>query len=165
MCSAGCGPRIKVFSISPGTGASTQRVQLTGSARKLHTRCIEQLTHSKSWQTSRQRDKILNLLPGHWEPPTGVANSLQDVPEQTNACLWQMTSTAQRTIQTTKSEDVLIDALRGIKTKQELMLLQERLTSNPANPPLFNWVCNLLIERRISRGLAARVLSQLHNEE
>ena len=60
---------------------------------------------------------------------------------------------------------MLIDALRGIKTKPELMLLQERLTSNPANPPLFNWVCNLLIERRISRGLAARVLSQLHSDE
>jgi len=67
-----------------------------------------------------------------------------------------MTSTAQRTIQATTGEDMLIDALRGIKTKQELMLLQSRLTSN--------WVCNLLIERRISRGLAARVLSQLHED-
>ncbi|NKB74215.1 MULTISPECIES: hypothetical protein [unclassified Synechococcus] len=74
-----------------------------------------------------------------------------------------MTSTAQRTVQATTGEDMLIDALRGIKTKPELMLLQDRLTSNPANPPLFTWVCNLLIERRISRGLAARVLSQLHD--
>ncbi|WP_186543838.1 hypothetical protein [Synechococcus sp. ROS8604] len=74
-----------------------------------------------------------------------------------------MTSTAQRTVQATTGEDMLIDALRGIKTKRELMLLQDRLTANPANLPLFTWVCNLLIERRISRGLAARVLSQLHD--
>jgi hypothetical protein len=79
-----------------------------------------------------------------------------------NKCHWQMTSTAQRMIQAPTGEDMLIDALRGIKTKQELRLLQSRLTSNPANPPLFDWVCNLLIERRISRGLAARVLYQLH---
>jgi hypothetical protein len=46
-----------------------------------------------------------------------------------------MTSTAQRTVQATTGEDMLIDALRGIKTKPELMLLQDRLTSNPANPP------------------------------
>ncbi len=85
------------------------------------------------------------------------------MPEQENTCLWQMISTAQRTVQATTGEDMLIDALRGIKTKRELMLLQDRLTSNPANPPLFTWVCNLLIERRISRGLAARVLSQLHD--
>ena len=60
-------------------------------------------------------------------------------------------------------------SLRKLERQQkdvaQLMLLQERLTSNPANPPLFNWVCNLLIERRISRGLAARVLSQLHSDE
>lgn len=73
-----------------------------------------------------------------------------------------MTSTAERSIQATTGEDTLIDALRGIRTKSELMLLQDRLRKNPDNPPLFNWVCNLLIERRISRGLAARVLSQLH---
>ena len=72
-----------------------------------------------------------------------------------------MTSTAQRTIEAPTGEDMLIDALRGIKTKQELMLLQSRLTSNPAKPPLFNWVCNLLNERRISKGLDARVFSQL----
>ena len=96
---------------------------------------------------------------------TRFAHSWQGVPEQRNECLRQMTSTAQRTIQATTGEDMLIDALRGIKTKPELMLLQDRLTSNPANPPLFNWVCNLLIERRISRGLAARVLSQLHEDE
>ena len=76
-----------------------------------------------------------------------------------------MTSTAQRTTQAKTGEDTLIDALRGIKTKPELKLLQRRLTLNPANPPLFEWVCNLLIERRISRGLAARVLSQLHEDE
>lgn len=84
------------------------------------------------------------------------------MPERSKESIWQMTSTAQRMIQATTGEDMLIDALRGIKTKQELKLLQSRLTSNPANPPLFDWVCNLLIERRISRGLAARVLSQLH---
>lgn len=84
------------------------------------------------------------------------------MPERSKESIWQMTSTVQRMIQATTGEDMLIDALRGIKTKQELKLLQSRLTSNPANPPLFDWVCNLLIERRISRGLAARVLSQLH---
>ncbi|MBT67624.1 MAG: hypothetical protein CMN98_10880 [Synechococcus sp. NP17] len=75
-----------------------------------------------------------------------------------------MTSTAERTIQATAGEDTLIDALRGIRTKSDLMLLKSRLTQNPANPPLFIWVCNLLIARRISRGLAARILSQLHEE-
>ncbi len=75
-----------------------------------------------------------------------------------------MTSTAQQSIHLTTGEDTLIDALRGIRTKAELILLRERLTQNPANPPLFHWVCNLLIARRISRGLAARVLSQLHEE-
>ena len=35
--------------------AFTQQVQLTGSARKLHTRCIEQLTPWKNLRTSRQQ--------------------------------------------------------------------------------------------------------------
>jgi len=30
---------------------------------------------------------------------------------------------------------------------------------------LFDWICDLLVKRRLSRGLAAKLLSQLHNGE
>jgi hypothetical protein len=30
-------------------------------------------------------------------------------------------------------------------------------------PPLFDWICDLLVNRRLSRGLAAKLLLQLHN--
>ena len=65
MCSAGCGAKTKAFNIWPGTGASIQLVLLTGSARRLHTRCIEQQTHWKSWLNSRQKriNKTLDAFP------------------------------------------------------------------------------------------------------
>jgi hypothetical protein len=43
--------------------------------------------------------------------------------------------------------------------------LRDQLAKNEANPPLFNWVCKLLVDRRISRGLASRVLMQLHHDQ
>ena len=59
-------------------------------------------------------------------------------------------------------EDTLIDALRGCRTVQELKAIEQRLTTTDSIP-LFDWICDLLVQRRISRGLAARLLSQLHN--
>ena len=59
-------------------------------------------------------------------------------------------------------EDTLIDALRGCRTVQELKGIEQRLSTTDAIP-LFDWICDLLVQRRISRGLAARLLSQLHN--
>ena len=61
------------------------------------------------------------------------------------------------------SEDTLIDALRGCQNVQELKDLEQRLAQLDDAPPLFDWICDLLVQRRISRGLAARLLSQLHN--
>tara|TARA_B000000565_G_scaffold249484_1_gene220926 strand:- start:926 stop:1144 length:219 start_codon:yes stop_codon:yes gene_type:complete len=59
-------------------------------------------------------------------------------------------------------EDTLIDALRGCRTVRELKTIEQRLTTTDSIP-LFDWICDLLVQRRISRGLAARLLSQLHN--
>jgi hypothetical protein len=59
-------------------------------------------------------------------------------------------------------EDTLIDALRGCRTVQELKAIEQRLTITDSIP-LFDWICDLLVQRRISRGLAARLLGQLHN--
>jgi hypothetical protein len=59
-------------------------------------------------------------------------------------------------------EDTLIDALRGCRSVTELRALEQRLESTDAIP-LFDWICDLLVQRRISRGLAARLLGQLHN--
>ena len=61
------------------------------------------------------------------------------------------------------NEDKLIDALRGCSGASDLLALRERLAQDPESPPLFDWICNLLVARRISRGLAARLLSQLHH--
>jgi len=60
-------------------------------------------------------------------------------------------------------EDTLIDALRGCRHQEALLDLRDHLLQNPSNPPLFDWICQLLVARRISRGLAARLLSQLHS--
>ena len=60
-------------------------------------------------------------------------------------------------------EDNLIDALRGCRSREGLLELRDSLLQNPVNPPLFDWICQLLAARRISRGLAARLLSQLHS--
>ena len=61
------------------------------------------------------------------------------------------------------AEDTLIDALRGCREVKELKALEQRLASTTDAPPLFTWICDLLVARRISRGLAARLLFELHN--
>ena len=60
------------------------------------------------------------------------------------------------------TEDRLIDALRGCSSRKELINLEQRLAEEADTPPLFDWICNLLVSRRLSRGLAARLLTQLH---
>ena len=60
------------------------------------------------------------------------------------------------------SEDTLIDALRGCRNVQELKDLEQRLAQLEDAPPLFDWICDLLVNRRLSRGLAAKLLLQLH---
>ena len=60
------------------------------------------------------------------------------------------------------SEDMLIDALRGCRNVQELKELEQRLAQLDDAPPLFDWICDLLVNRRLSRGLAAKLLLQLH---
>lgn len=60
------------------------------------------------------------------------------------------------------TEDRLIDALRGCSSREELISLEQRLAEEADTPPLFDWICNLLVSRRLSRGLAARLLTQLH---
>ena len=60
------------------------------------------------------------------------------------------------------AEDTLIDALRGCRNVKELKALEQRLASSTDAPPLFTWICDLLVARRISRGLAARLLFELH---
>ena len=61
------------------------------------------------------------------------------------------------------AEDTLIDALRGCQNADQLLQLRDQLGKNPDNPALFDWICRLLVSRRISRGLAARLLQQLHH--
>ena len=60
------------------------------------------------------------------------------------------------------TEDRLIDTLRGCSSREELISLEQRLAEEADTPPLFDWICNLLVSRRLSRGLAARLLTQLH---
>ena len=67
-----------------------------------------------------------------------------------------MTSTQLTNAQ--PAEDTLIDALRGCRDVKELKALEQRLASTTDAPPLFTWICDLLVARRISRGLAARLL-------
>ena len=62
------------------------------------------------------------------------------------------------------SEDKLIDVLRGCEETHQYLHLRDQLAKDPANPPLFDWVCSLLVARRLSRGLATRVLSVLHQD-
>ena len=61
------------------------------------------------------------------------------------------------------AEDTLIEALRGCRDVKELKALEQRLASTTDAPPLFTWICDLLVARRISRGLAARLLFELHD--
>ena len=60
------------------------------------------------------------------------------------------------------AEDTLIDALRGCRNVQQLKDLEQRLAQLDDAPPLFDWICDLLVNRRLSRGLAAKLLLQLH---
>ena len=62
------------------------------------------------------------------------------------------------------AEDTLIDALRGCRHASELRALEQRLAHSTDSPPLFEWICDLLVQRRISRALAARLLRQLHHD-
>ena len=76
--------------------------------------------------------------------------------------------TAESTAGTAQLQDVLtqdrlIDALRGCRDVKELKALEQRLASTTDAPPLFTWICDLLVARRISRGLAARLLFELHD--
>ena len=66
--------------------------------------------------------------------------------------------------QSAVSEDKLIDVLRGCDDAQQFLKLRDKLAKDPSNPPLFEWVCSLLVARRLSRGLAARVLRVLHQD-
>ena len=68
-------------------------------------------------------------------------------------------------LKTLPSEDTLIDALRGCRHTEELEALEHRLRGVSEAPPLFEWICDLLVARRISRGLAARLLTQLHSQQ
>ena len=61
------------------------------------------------------------------------------------------------------AEDTLIDALRGCRDVKELKALEQRLASSTDAQPPFSWIFDLLAARRISRGLAARLLFELHN--
>ena len=72
--------------------------------------------------------------------------------------------TTSQLLQTLPSEDTLIDALRGCRHTEELEALEQRLKGVHEAPPLFEWICDLLVARRISRGLAARLLTQLHSQ-
>ena len=68
-------------------------------------------------------------------------------------------------LKTLPSEDTLIDALRGCRHTEELEALEQRIRGVSEAPPLFEWICDLLVARRISRGLAARLLTQLHSQQ
>ena len=73
--------------------------------------------------------------------------------------------TTSQLLETLPSEDTLIDALRGCRHTEELEALEQRLRGVSEAPPLFEWICDLLVARRISRGLAARLLTQLHSQQ
>ena len=60
------------------------------------------------------------------------------------------------------AEETLINALRGCRDQQELKDLEQRLASVEGAPPLFDWICDLLVKRRLSSILAAKLLRQLH---
>ena len=51
----------------------------------------------------------------------------------------------------------------GCRDVKALKALEQRLASTTDAPPLFTWICDLLLARRISRGLAARLLFELHS--
>ena len=71
--------------------------------------------------------------------------------------------TAGNLLSSVPSNDTLIDALRGCRSADDVLRLERRLAELPEAQPLFDWVCTLLVERQVSRGLAARLLSQMHH--
>lgn len=71
--------------------------------------------------------------------------------------------TAGNILSSIPSNDTLIDALRGCRSADDVLRLERRLAELPEAQPLFDWVCTLLVERQVSRGLAARLLSQMHH--
>ena len=54
-----------------------------------------------------------------------------------------MTGTAQ--LQDVLKEVRLIDGLRGCRDVKELKALEQRLASTTDAPPLFTWICDLLV--------------------
>ena len=68
--------------------------------------------------------------------------------------------TEDRLIDAHQAAASLIDpACRDVK---ELIPRTAACIQEADTPPLFDWICNLLVSRRLSRGLAARLLTQLH---
>ena len=61
------------------------------------------------------------------------------------------------------AEETLINALRGCRDQQELKDLEQRLAAVDDAPPLFDWICDLMVKRRLSSILATKLLQQLHH--
>ena len=61
------------------------------------------------------------------------------------------------------AEETLINALRGCRDQQELKDLEQRLSALEDAPPLFDWICDLMVKRRLSAILGTRLLRQLHH--
>ena len=58
------------------------------------------------------------------------------------------------------TEETLIDALRGCQG-EELKQLEQRLAQVEDAPPLFDWICDLLVKQRLSSP-GCKLLLQLH---
>ena len=65
-------------------------------------------------------------------------------------------------LESVPAEETLINALRGCRDQQELKDLEQRLAAVEGAPPLFDWICDLLVKRRLSSILAAKLRRQLH---
>jgi hypothetical protein len=65
-------------------------------------------------------------------------------------------------LESVPAEETLINALRGCRDQQELKDLEQRLAAVEGAPPLFDWICDLLVKRSLSSILAAKLLRQLH---
>ena len=96
-------------------------------------------------------------LPSRVEGVTEVLRQCHDREEST-----PLPVTSTQLTKARPAEDTLIDALRGCRDVRELKAPEQRLASTTDAPPLFAWICDLLVARRISRGLAARLLFELH---
>ena len=76
-------------------------------------------------------------------------------------CIW--TSVVATPLASVPAEETLINALRGCRDQQELKDLEQRLAAVEGAPPLFDWICDLLVKRSLSSILAAKLLRQLHH--